>query len=330
MKEGRVGTALVGCGYWGRNIARNLHQMGCLDWVVDQSPKVLEAIKAGYKGVRTTRDFQRVLRDAKLKAVVLASPAALHYEMAMAALQAGKDVFVEKPLALRVAQAEELVGLARRKKRVLMVGHILQYHPAILKLSQLVADGELGEIHYIYSNRANLGKVRKEENILWSFAPHDIDVMLLLMNAMPEWATTSGESYLQHDVADVTMTCLGFPGKARAHIFVSWLHPLKEQKLVVIGSRKMAVFDDVVKDGKLRLFDKGIEMKDGRPVVRQTSESTLFFPETEPLREELLHFVECVRTRRGPRTDGANGLQVLRVLEACQRSLENGGHPVRL
>jgi len=330
MKGGRVGVALVGCGYWGRNVARNLHQMGCLDWIVDESPKVLEGAQASYRGVRTTRDFKRALRDAKLKAVALASPAALHYEMAKAALQAGKDVFVEKPLALRVPEAEELIGLARRRKRVLMVGHILEYHPAILKLKQLVEDGELGEIHYVYSNRANLGKVRQEENILWSFAPHDIDVILLLMNAMPEWATTSGESYLQHEIADVTMTCLGFPGKARAHIFVSWLHPLKEQKLVVIGSRKMAIFDDVVKDGKLRLFDKGIDMKDGRPVVRQTSESTLFFPESEPLREELLHFVDCIRTRRTPRTDGANGLRVLRVLDACQRSLENGGQPVRL
>src|SRR5712692_5201550 len=179
MRDGRVATALVGCGYWGRNIARNLYQMGCLAWVVDASPRVLADVKAAHKGVRTTRDYARVLRDGRLRAVALASPAALHYEMAAAALQAGKDVFVEKPLALEVAQAEELMELARRKKRVLMVGHILQYHPAILKLRQLVDDGELGEIHYVYSNRANLGKVRKEENILWSFAPHDIDVILL-------------------------------------------------------------------------------------------------------------------------------------------------------
>ena len=330
MRDARVSMALVGCGHWGRNIARNLHALDCLDWVVDDSPKVLESVKAAYKGVRTTRDLRRVLRDPKLKAVVLASPAALHHEMARAALEAGKDVFVEKPLALRVPEAEQLVALAQRRKRVLMVGHILEYHPAILKLKQLAEAGELGELHYIYSNRANLGKVRHEENILWSFAPHDIDVILLLMNAMPEWASTSGESYLQHAIADVTMTCLAFPGKARAHVFVSWLHPLKEQKLVVIGSRKMAIFDDVAKEGKLRLFDKGIDMKDGRPVVRQISESTLFFPETEPLREELLHFAECVRTRRPARTDGANGLRVLRVLDACQRSLENGGHPVRL
>ena len=330
MKDGRVSVALVGCGYWGKNIARNLHQLGCLGWVVDANPKTLEGVKAAYPGVRTSRTLARVLQDGKVKAVALASPAALHYEMAAAALRAGKDVFVEKPLALRVAEAEELVELARRKKRVLMVGHILQYHPAILKLRQLVAEGELGELHYVYSNRANLGKVRQEENILWSFAPHDIDVILLLMDALPEWASTSGQSYLQHDVADVTMTCLGFPGKARAHIFVSWLHPLKEQKLVVIGSRKMAIFDDVVKEGKLRLFDKGIEMKDGRPVVRQISESTLFFPEAEPLREELSHFLDCVRSRRAPRTGGENGVRVLRVLDACQRSLENGGQPVAL
>jgi UDP-2-acetamido-3-amino-2,3-dideoxy-glucuronate N-acetyltransferase len=330
VAEARAGVALVGCGYWGKNIARNLHQLGALDWVVDESPKVLQSVKSAYKGVRTTRDYARVLKDPKLRAVALASPAALHYEMALRALQAGKDVFVEKPLALQVAQAQELVRLAEKKKRVLMVGHILQYHPAIVKLKQLVDAGELGEINYVYSNRANLGKVRHEENILWSFAPHDIDVILLLMSALPEWATTSGQSYLRHDVADVTMTCLGFPGRGRAHIFVSWLHPLKEQKLVVIGSRKMAVFDDVVKEGKLRLFDKGIDMQDGRPVVRQLSESTLFFPEGEPLREEMQHFLECVRTRRAPRTDGQNGLRVLRVLDACQRSLESGGRPVQL
>jgi UDP-2-acetamido-3-amino-2,3-dideoxy-glucuronate N-acetyltransferase len=250
--------------------------------------------------------------------------------MAKQALAAGKDVFVEKPLALRVPEAEELVDLARRRKRVLMVGHILEYHPAILKLKDFVDSGDLGDVHYVYSNRLNLGKVRQEENILWSFAPHDISVILLLVGAVPEWASTSGQHYLQHDIADVTMTCLAFPGKPRAHIFVSWLHPFKEQKLVVIGSKKMAVFDDVVKDGKLKIFDKGIEWKNGQPVIRQTAESTLFFPEMEPLREELAHFVECVRSRKTPRTDGANGLRVLRVLDACQRSIESGGQPVRL
>jgi UDP-2-acetamido-3-amino-2,3-dideoxy-glucuronate N-acetyltransferase len=211
-----------------------------------------------------------------------------------------------------------------------MVGHVLEYHPAVLKLKELVESGDLGAIHYVYSNRLNLGKVRKEENILWSFAPHDVSVLLLLLDAMPEWATTSAQHYLQNEVADVTMTWLAFPGKTRAHIFVSWLHPYKEQKLVVVGSRKMAVFDDVAKEGKLKIFDKGIEWKDGHPVTRQTAETTLFFPETEPLRQELEHLVDCVRSRRAPRTDGRNGVRVLRVLDACQRSIERGGRPVRL
>jgi len=327
---GKLPVGLAGCGYWGRNLARNLYQMGHLHAVCDTSAKALKEVKASYRGVKTTRDFADLLKDTKLKAVAVAAPAADHYDLARRALLAGKDVFVEKPLALRVPQAEELVELARARKRVLMVGHILEYHPAILKLKGLVDAGELGDIHYVYSNRLNLGKVRQEENILWSFAPHDISVILLLVGAMPEWASTSGQHYLQHDVADVTMTCLSFPGKARAHIFVSWLHPFKEQKLVVVGSKKMAVFDDVIKEGKLKIFDKGIEWKDGRPVTRQTAESTLFFPETEPLREELAHFVECVRSRKTPRTDGANGLRVLRVLDACQRSIAGNGQPVRL
>jgi UDP-2-acetamido-3-amino-2,3-dideoxy-glucuronate N-acetyltransferase len=330
FKAARVQVGLAGCGYWGRNLARNLFQMGHLAMVADPGAKVLKEVKASYPGVSTTRDFEALLKDRKIAAVAIAAPAAEHYQLARKALQAGKDVFVEKPLALRLPEAEELVELARHLKRVLMVGHILEYHPAIGKLKEFVDSGELGDIHYVYSNRLNLGKVRQEENILWSFAPHDISVILLLMRAMPEWASTSGQHYLQHDVADVTMTCLAFPGKPRAHIFVSWLHPYKEQKLVVIGSRKMAVFDDVVKDGKLKIFDKGIEWKDGRPVIRQTAESTLFFPEMEPLREELAHFVECVRTRKAPRTDGANGLRVLRVLDACQRSVESGGQPMRV
>lgn len=325
-----MGVGLAGAGYWGRNLARNLFQMGNLAAVCDPSGKVRKEIGAACKGVRTTARYEDLLGDARVKAVAIAAPAVEHYALARAALLAGKDAFVEKPLALEVAQAEELVEIARRRKRILMVGHILEYHPAVRKLAALVESGELGDVHYVYSNRLNLGKVRREENILWSFAPHDISVILLLVGAMPEWASTSGQHYLQDQIADVTMTCLAFPGKPRAHIFVSWLHPFKEQKLVVVGSRKMAVFDDVVKEGKLKIFDKGIEWKDGQPVTRQTSESTLFFPEVEPLREELAHFVDCVRSRKRPLTDGANGLRVLRVLDACQRSMAGGGQPVRV
>jgi UDP-2-acetamido-3-amino-2,3-dideoxy-glucuronate N-acetyltransferase len=263
-------------------------------------------------------------------AVAVAAPAEEHHRLALAALRAGKDVFVEKPLALRVEEAEELLARARAGRRVLMVGHILEYHPAVRKLVELVRAGELGQLRYVYSTRLNLGKVRREENILWSFAPHDISVILLLMGNDPEWAATFGQHYLQHEVADVTLTSLGFPDAPRAHIFVSWLHPYKEQKLVVIGSRKMAVFDDVAKEGKLRIYDKGIEWRDGLPVARQTAETTLFFPESEPLRAEMEHFLDCVARRRRPRTDGRNGLRVLRVLAACQRSLQLGGVPVPL
>jgi len=330
MVSTKIGVGLAGCGYWGKNLARNLYQMGNLVAVADTDSKVLQGVKENHRGVRTYRAYEKMLADATVKAVCLASPAAQHYVMAKAALAAGKDVFVEKPLALKVPEAQELVDLAAKKKRVLMVGHILEYHPAVRKLKEFVDSGELGDVHYVYSNRVNLGKIRHEENILWSFAPHDISVILLLVGALPEWASTAGQHYLQHEIADVTMTCLAFPGKPRAHIFVSWLHPFKEQKLVVIGSKKMAVFDDVVKDGKLKIYDKGVDWKDGRPVIRQTAESTLFFPDMEPLREELAHFVDCVKTRKTPRTDGANGVRVLKVLDACQRSIESGGQPVRL
>jgi UDP-2-acetamido-3-amino-2,3-dideoxy-glucuronate N-acetyltransferase len=289
---------------------------------------VLAGVREAYPGVRVRRSLSGILEDRASEAVVIAAPAAQHHVLARACLLAGKDVFVEKPLALEAAEAEELIELAKTGRRVLMVGHILEYHPAIRKLKELVDAGELGEIHYIYSNRLNLGKVRSEENILWSFAPHDFSVILLLLGALPEYVSTTGQHYLRHEVADVTLTSLAFPGTVRAHVFVSWLHPFKEQRLVVIGDRKMAVFDDVAKEGKLKIFDKGIDWRNGAPLIRQTAESTLFFPEIEPLREELRHFIDCVRTRRQPQTDGPNGLRVLRILEACQRSLRQGGVPV--
>ena len=321
---------LAGCGYWGKNIARNLHQMGLLGAVCDPSAKVLESVPKLYPGAVATKSLSDLLTSKGIDAIAIASPAAQHAASAKAALMAGKDVFVEKPLALSVKDAKGLLVLAKKKRRILMVGHILQYHPAIRKLKELVDAGDLGDIQYVYSNRLNLGKIRHEENILWSFAPHDISVILLLLGRLPKSVATAGESWLRKGVADVTMTTLEFAAGARAHIFVSWLHPFKEQKLVVVGSKRMAVFDDVIKEGKLKIFDKGVDWMDGQPVIRQTSESTLFFPELEPLREELLHFADCVRTRKTPHTDGGNGLDVLRVLDAGQRSLDAGGKPVAI
>jgi len=233
-------------------------------------------------------------------------------------------------MALNNKDGQELIKLAQEKKRILLVGHLLEYHPAVNKLYEIVRSGELGELNYIYSHRLNLGKVRQEENILWSFAPHDISIILNLTGSMPLIVSSSGGTYLQPGITDVTVTNLLFDNGVRAHIFVSWLHPYKEQKLVVIGNRKMAVFDDVTREGKLKIYDKGIEWKNGIPLVRQTAESTLFFAEEEPLSLECSHFLQCIRERCQPRTDGAAGLRVLKVLEASQLSLEKGGKPIEI
>jgi len=315
-----VNTAVVGCGYWGKNLVRNFHQLGALRTICDTVPERLGRFKAQYPNVAVSDDYTAVLDNAAVRTVVLATPAETHFALAKQALEAGKDVFVEKPLALRYREGETLLALAQERQAILMVGHLLEYHPAIKQLHELMTVGELGEICYIYSNRLNLGKVRKEENILWSFAPHDIAVLLRLVGAMPQEVNASGGAYLQADIADVTMTQLTFPGNVKAHIFVSWLHPYKEQKLVVVGRKKMAVFDDVAKEGKLKLYDKRIEGDQLLP--KRVSETTLFLPDAEPLRLECEHFLNCVEHRTPPLTDGPSGLRVLRVLEAAQRSMD--------
>ena len=321
---------IIGCGYWGRNLVRNFYQLGALNAICDVNPTCLQEHMLRYEGIQGFDDPLKMLSDPEISAVVIATPAETHYGMAKKALLAGKDVFVEKPLALKAEEGEDLVALAERSKRILMVGHLLEYHFAILKLKECVNSGQLGQIHYIYSNRLNLGKVRREENILWSFAPHDISVLLTLTGEMPIEVNASGGNYLQAGIADVTVTTMLFPTGTRAHIFVSWLHPFKEHKLVVIGSQKMAVFNDTAAEGKLRIYDKGIEWVNGDPLPRETSETILYFPEGEPLRNECLHFVESVEKRIRPRTDGYNGLRVLHILEACQDSMENEGTTVKV
>jgi len=321
---------IIGCGYWGKHLVRNFHQLGALNAICDVNPACLQEHLLRYEGIQGFDDPQKMLSDSEISAVVIASPAETHYRLAKKALLAGKDVFVEKPLALKAREGEDLVALAEWSKRILMVGHLLEYHFGILKLKEWVKSGQLGQIHYIYSNRLNLGKVRREENILWSFAPHDISILLTLTGEMPIEVNASGGNYLQAGIADVTVTTMLFPGGTRAHIFVSWLHPFKEHKLVVIGSRKMAVFNDAVSEGKLRIYDKGIEWVNGDPLPRETSETILYYPEGEPLRNECLHFLEAVEKRSRPRTDGYSGLRVLHILEACQDSMENAGVTVKL
>lgn len=324
----RPDVAVIGCGYWGKNLVRNFAQLRALKTICDANESLLNAQGQLYPDVQLTTRFEDVLADDSIRAVVIATPAALHYSQARAALFSGKDVFVEKPLALHCHEGRELVELADAQGAVLMVGHILEYHPAIRLLGETIRRGELGRVWYIYSNRLNLGKVRQEENILWSFAPHDISVISSLLESEPVAVSASGGCYLQSGIADVTVTNLLFADGVRAHIFVSWLHPYKEQKLVIIGDRKMAIFDDTAREGKLKIYDKGIEWRAGLPLPRQTAETTLFFEETEPLRLECEHFLTCVQERRAPLTDGTQGLKVLKILQASQISLEHGGMPV--
>jgi len=320
----RIHVAVVGVGYWGKNLVRNFHQLGALTLLCDPDQAVEASCRQEYDGVRFCADFTAVLSDPSVTAVALATPAVTHYEMAKAALEAGKDVFVEKPLAIEVKHGEELVTLAEAKRRVLMVGHILQYHPAVLKLQRLIQDGSLGKINYLYSNRLNIGKIRTEENILWSFAPHDISVMLSLLNEMPRRVSCRGGAYLNQDVCDVTLSHFDFPSGVQAHIFVSWLHPVKEQRLVVIGSEKMAVFDDTA-EHKLVLYPHKVEWKNRIPLAVKAKGEIVELDDQEPLRAECQHFLDCVASRTAPLSSGAEGLRVLRILDACQRALRSGG-----
>jgi UDP-2-acetamido-3-amino-2,3-dideoxy-glucuronate N-acetyltransferase len=317
--------AVVGCGYWGKNLVRNFAELGALHTICDTEVERLGSFGSEYPAIKRTQDFSKVLKDKRIKGLAIATPAETHFTLAREAIMAGKDVFVEKPLSLHVTEGTELVDLASQKDRVLMVGHLLEYHPAIIKLKEIIDEGGLGKISYIYSTRLNLGKFRSEENILWSFAPHDISVILLLLNEMPTQVSAHGGTYLNREIADVTMTTMTFASGVMSHIFVSWLHPYKEQKLVIVGDKKMAVFDDVSPKEKLFLFSHRIDWIERLPVPRKEDAEVVPISETEPLKAECQHFLDCIETRRQPKTDGHNGLRVLEILQSCQQSLEKSG-----
>jgi UDP-2-acetamido-3-amino-2,3-dideoxy-glucuronate N-acetyltransferase len=323
MESAQPKVAVIGSGYWGKNLVRVLRVLGALECVCDIRDEALSRIEAEFH-VRTTRDLDSVLADGTIQGVVIATPAADHYNMVRTCLLHDKDVYVEKPLALHVEEGQKLVALARERKQILMVGHILEYHPAVRELKRLISEGELGNIQYIYSSRLNLGKLRTEENILWSFAPHDISAILHLLGEMPTHLTTSGGNYLNPQIPDTTLTTCEFRSGVKAHIFVSWLHPFKEQKLTIVGGKKMAVFDDVERDRKLVLYDHKITWVDRVPVARKAAGQIVPLPDDEPLRVECEHFLECIRTREVPRTCGEKALRVLQVLDGCERSLRQG------
>ena len=323
----RAEVAVIGCGYWGKNLVRNFAQLGALALVCEETAAGRQRAAEIAPGVRVTARAEEVLADP-VPGVVIATPAETHYELARRALEAGKDVLCEKPLALTYGQGAELVQLARERGRMLMVGHVLEYHPGIARLRSLVAEGALGKVRYLYSNRLSLGKVRREENILWSFAPHDVAIILRLLGTLPFQVVACGGNYVQPNIADVTVTNLLFDNGVRAHIHVSWLHPFKEQRLVVIGSQKMASFDDVAK--KLVLYDQHVDVRNGEPVPVKGDGQEVDFAADEPLRLECQAFLEAMDSRQPPLTDGLSGLRVLRVLQAAQRSLVMNGEPVSL
>jgi len=315
--------AVIGSGYWGKNLVRNFHHIGALNLICDRSEDLLANFREQYKGVKTCLALSDVLKDEAIEAVAIATPAETHYGLVKEALLGGKHVYVEKPLVLYEREGEELIELARKRKLVLMVGHLLQYHPIFIKLKELALGGELGRINYIYSNRLNLGKIRREENILWSFAPHDISMILSLAEDEPETVQTMGGYFLHKKIADVTTTHLEFKSGMQAHIFVSWLHPFKEQKLVVVGDQKMAVFNDTKPwADKLWLYPHEIKWEHNMPVPAQAEPEKVDVPQAEPLRQECLHFLHCIATGQRPITDGKEGLRVLRVLNASQRSMD--------
>ncbi len=319
------GIAVIGSGYWGRNLVRNYAALGALKVICDKNITVLEDFQRQYPEISVCISLSDVLDRADVQGVALATPAETHFTLAREALLAGKHVYVEKPLVLEEENGRELIDLARQQNRVLMVGHLLQYHPVFVKLKQLAANGELGRINYIYSHRLNLGKIRREENILWSFAPHDISMILALAREEPEAVKATGGYYLHKKIADVTTTHLDFPSGLKAHIFVSWLHPFKEQKLVVVGDKKMAVFDDIqVWEDKLLLYPHEIHWENNIPVPAKAEPERVQVDQDEPLRSECEHFLECIGNRCQPITDGEEGLRVLRVLKAAQEALDRG------
>jgi UDP-2-acetamido-3-amino-2,3-dideoxy-glucuronate N-acetyltransferase len=316
-------VAVLGCGYWGKNIVRSFHELGALAAISDPFPKTASEVSTKF-GVPAL-SFEDILADETIQGVAIAAPAEQHFELARAAFNAGKHVFVEKPIALSMSDAREMTRLAKERDLTLMVGHLLQYHPAFERLKEMIASGALGRLQYIYSNRLNLGKIRREENVLWSFAPHDISMILTLAGEEPARVFATGASYLHKTLADVTTTHLSFPNGVEAHVFVSWLHPFKEQKLTVVGEKAMAVFNDGEPwERKLQIFAHRIDWSNGVPTpVKSDGEYIELVPD-EPLKRECSHFLEMIASGTAPRTDGIEGLRVLKVLQAAQQSLQEG------
>jgi predicted dehydrogenase len=325
--ERPVRIGVVGLGYWGPNIARNLGALEVceLRWLCDADEDARARLASSFPTARTSGELGELLDDDELDAIVLATPVPTHAELAIAVARAGKHCFVEKPLATNAADAEAAVEAAAQAGRVLMVGHLLEYHPAVARLKALIDSDELGPLYYLYGNRLNLGVLRSDENALWSLGAHDVSVALHLIGEEPSECTAQGASYVRDGVEDVVFCFLRFPSGIVAHLHLSWLDPHKERRLTVVGERKMATFDDMLVEGKLSVYDKGFDEDTrswGEYITRSGDVFSPRIANAEPLRLECEHFVECVRNGSPPRSDGQSGLRVVRVLERLQHSLE--------
>lgn len=334
----RLRLGLVGYGYWGPNLARNFHQLPDA-WLVacaDADAARLQEAARLYPSVKqTAADARELIDNPTLDALVIATPARSHFALAKQALEAGKHVLVEKPLAMSSAEARELIDLAQTRQRVLMVGHTFEYNPAVWKVQELLDARALGDLYYIYSNRVNLGRLQTDINVLWSIAPHDVSILLALLKNMPVSVSAQGATYLHQGIQDVVFALLRFQNNIVGHIHASWLDPSKTRQMTIVGSEKMIVYDDVDPEAKLKIYDKGVYKRGdafGEFQMRVRS-GDLYIPKidlTEPLRYECAHFLECIRESKTPRTDGMNGLRVIQVLEAAQQSLDRDGAAIAL
>jgi predicted dehydrogenase len=319
-------VGVVGLGYWGPNLARNFDRLpdAELTWLCDASAEALERWGAGFPSARTTMELEDLLADDALDAIVVATPVPSHAELATRVLAAGKHCFVEKPLAQSAAEAEQVAAAAESAGRLLMVGHLLEYHPGVIKLKEIAQAGDLGDIHYIYGNRLNLGKLRADENALWSLGAHDVSVVLALVGEEPSEVSAFGESYMRPGIEDVVFCFLRFPSGVAAHLHLSWLDPHKERRFTVVGSKRMATFDDMSIERKIEIYDKGFDedfSSYGEYIARSGDIQTPRISNEEPLRIECRHFIECIAEGHQPRSGPQSGLRVVRVLEALQGSL---------
>lgn len=339
MADKRIPVAVVGAGGWGKNHIRTYASLPGADlkMICDVDEAKLENFRIQYPGIKTTTDFNDVLNRSDITSVILVTPAETHYDLILRTLEKGqKHVFSEKPLCLKPEEADKLVAASERTGLTLMVGHLLLFHPAVVKLKELIDSGELGDIYCLYSSRLNLGKVRKTENSWWSLAPHDISIINYLLDSRPESVSAQGQCFIQDDVQDLVFATLNYPEKVIAQVHVSWLDPHKERKLTIVGSRKMVVFDDMESAEKIKIYDKRVMVDD--PVVSYNDffsvrSGDINIPHVgmkEPLRVECSHFLDSIREGKKPLTCAANGRDVVKVLAAGQMSMENNGELIIL